>query len=126
MSMPVFQAAATKASVSQISRSCLVKTVMSPPSLSVVTSRGVSEFATRHGNDSEILERGKQKVMDQHRPDSKVEPAWQEEVASDSEAFVKAIRREVKGAGEDIETIVKESEKILKETRTREGHGNKS
>jgi len=33
---------------------------------------------------------------------------------------VKAIRREVKNTGEDIETITKESEKVLKESRVQE------
>lgn len=94
--------------------------------MSVVTSRGVGEFATRHGNDPGILERGKKKIMEQHHPDSKGEPAWHEEVASDSEAFVKAIRREVKNTVEDIETITKESEKLLKEGRAREKLENKS
>ncbi|KAF8421626.1 hypothetical protein EV426DRAFT_704808 [Tirmania nivea] len=149
MSMPAFntvlRTTATKAMISQVSRNCLV----TRPSLSVATLRELSQFATRHENDAEvkhplkepeswvkayglptttlqILERGKKEILDQHHPNSKVEPTWREEVASDSEAFVKAIRREVKNTGEDIETITKESEKVLKESRIREGHEIKS
>lgn len=118
MSLPVLSSVirttATKASAAQISRSCLINSVTSSPTLSVVTSRGVGDFATRHGNDPEILERGKQKILDQHHPTSKVEAEWHEEVASDSEAFVKAIRTEVKHSDKDIEQLQKESEKVFK------------
>ncbi|KAF8461355.1 hypothetical protein BDZ91DRAFT_851058 [Kalaharituber pfeilii] len=89
-------------------------------SLSVISTRGVAAFGTRHENDPEILERGKKRVLDQQKPGSTEEACWIEEVASDSEAFVKAIRSEMKYSGKDIGEMTKVSEEIIKETRKKE------
>ncbi|KAI5847439.1 hypothetical protein BZA05DRAFT_404805 [Tricharina praecox] len=58
--------------------------------------------ATRHGNDPEVLQKGKESVLRKHSKDSKEDPHWHEELASDAEAFVKANRGEVDASAEEI------------------------
>ena len=41
------------------------------------------------GTKIQILERGKRNSLREHRSDSKESPVWHEEIASDSEAFVR-------------------------------------
>ncbi|RPA72432.1 hypothetical protein BJ508DRAFT_419473 [Ascobolus immersus RN42] len=65
--------------------------------------------ATRHESDPEVLEKGKRANIDQHKnPNAKAE--WKEEIASDSEAFVKAVR----GSDQSIQELQKESAEKLK------------
>jgi len=58
--------------------------------------------ATRHGNDPEVLEKGKQSVLRKHSKDSTEDPHWHEEIASDAEAFVKAQRGEIDSSADAI------------------------
>lgn len=58
--------------------------------------------STRHGNNPEVLGKGKQSVLSKHKKNSTEEPRWHEELASDAEAFVKAQRDEIDASDESI------------------------
>ncbi|KAI5795560.1 hypothetical protein EDC01DRAFT_782133 [Geopyxis carbonaria] len=65
--------------------------------------------STRHGNDPEVLEKGKQSVLRKHSKNSTEEPHWHEELASDSEAFIKAQRDEIDTSKEGIKKLQEET-----------------
>ncbi|KAI5806728.1 hypothetical protein DFH27DRAFT_356076 [Peziza echinospora] len=81
------------------------------------TSRGVGSFATRPDNEAVKLDKGKREVLDGQNPNTPSKAEWHEGMASDSEAFVKAIRSEVKHSDKEIQHLQKASEEELKQKR---------
>ncbi|KAI5813324.1 hypothetical protein BZA77DRAFT_358181 [Pyronema omphalodes] len=74
--------------------------------------------ATRHGNDPEVLQKGKESVLRQHSKDSNEDPKWHEELATDAEAFVKANRGEMESTSEEsIKKLQKETKDMASEKR---------
>lgn len=69
--------------------------------------------SARHGNDPEVLERGKQSILQKHSKDSKEAPHWHEELASDSEAFIKAYRGEVDASAVEIAKLQNATKKDI-------------
>ncbi|KAL7271078.1 hypothetical protein RUND412_006195 [Rhizina undulata] len=80
-----------RGSVAVLGRRC----VFGNSSLGVMAAgaRGMGH-ATMHENDPEVLEKGKQDVLKKHLDPNEI-PHWHEELASDAEAYVKAVRGEV-------------------------------
>lgn len=91
--------------------------VAQPCAISRTTMRGVGSFATRHGNDPEVLEKGKQENLRKHDPSNNEQPSWNETIASDSEAFVKATRSELEHGDKSISELQQHTTKHLKEQR---------
>ncbi|KAI5842980.1 hypothetical protein DFP73DRAFT_552898 [Morchella snyderi] len=88
-----------------------------PRTTSVAALRAMSDHSTstRHGNDPEVLQKGKESVLRKHSKDSTEEPHWHEELASDAEAFVKAQRNEINGkVHEEISELQKRTTQKLK------------
>jgi len=50
----------------------------------------------------QVLDKAKQDILRKHGKNSTEEPHWHEEVASDSEAFVKANRGEIDASAAEI------------------------
>ncbi|PUU74479.1 hypothetical protein B9Z19DRAFT_1033172 [Tuber borchii] len=69
--------------------------------------------STRHDNDPEVLEKNKQSILRKHAKGSTEDPHWHEEIASDSEAFVKSYRGEIDASEGEIAKIQKATKKIL-------------
>ncbi|KAA8895080.1 hypothetical protein FN846DRAFT_356284 [Sphaerosporella brunnea] len=76
------------------------------------TPRLLGNGSTRHGNDPEVLEKGKQSVLNKNKKDSKEQPHWHEELASESEAVIKAQRDEIEGSEADIAKLQLKTKKI--------------
>lgn len=77
-------------------------------STSLVRNTG---FSSRHENDGQLIEKTKQAALKKHRDGN---PEWHEDLASDSEAFIKATRQEIKHEDKEIEKLQKETDKLLK------------
>ncbi|TGZ83718.1 hypothetical protein EX30DRAFT_89815 [Ascodesmis nigricans] len=71
--------------------------------------------ATRHNNDPDVLEKGKQDILRKHSKGSNEEPHWHEELASDAEAFVKAQRDEIEGANDQFRKLQEKTARVGKE-----------
>lgn len=67
--------------------------------------RRIGGDATRHGNDLNVLEKGKRGVLSRHSKGNPEELHWHEEVATDAEAFVKATRGEIACSREEIRKL---------------------
>ncbi|CCX12322.1 hypothetical protein FPQ18DRAFT_253487 [Pyronema domesticum] len=72
--------------------------------------------STRHENDPDVLQKGKESVLRKHSKSSAEEPKWHEELATDAEAFVKAERGEI-DAKESIEKLQRETKDKASEKR---------
>ncbi|PWW77740.1 hypothetical protein C7212DRAFT_313898 [Tuber magnatum] len=86
------------------------------PATAVVGNSGNARLmgtSTRHDNDPEVLERNKQSVLRKHAKGSTEYPHWHEELATDSEAFVKAYRGETEASEGEIAKLEKANDKIL-------------
>ncbi|CUS14308.1 unnamed protein product [Tuber aestivum] len=69
--------------------------------------------SARHDNDPEVLERNKQSILRKHAKGSTEHPHWHEELATDSEAFVKAYRGETEASEGEIEKLQQAANKVL-------------
>ncbi|KAF8248561.1 hypothetical protein K440DRAFT_599976 [Wilcoxina mikolae CBS 423.85] len=73
--------------------------------------------STRHGNDPEVLKKGKVSILSKHKENSTEEPHWHEELASDAEAFVKAQRDEIDASEESIAKLQRNTKDISSKKR---------
>jgi len=74
-------------------------------------ARTLTSHSSRHGNDPEVLEKNKQSLLRKHQKDSKEDPHWHEELASDAEAFIKAERNEIHATEDEIAKLAEQTVK---------------
>jgi len=90
-----------------------------PPSITAVSSAFSTSavrntgFSSRHENDGNKLEQAKAALLQKHKDGN---PDWHEDLASDSEAFIKATRSEIKHEGEEIKKLEKETKEWAEKT----------
>ncbi|KAF3912395.1 hypothetical protein AA313_de0209247 [Arthrobotrys entomopaga] len=90
---------------------------VSSRSLPRAPSAYYSSHSSMHENNPDKLHDHKHISLQQQK-DGKGE--WHENLASDSEAFIKAEREEITATGEEIQKLQKETNKLLKKTGLKE------
>ncbi|KAK6540412.1 hypothetical protein TWF694_009210 [Orbilia ellipsospora] len=75
-----------------------------------VTSAYYSSYSSIHENNPDRIHEHKHISLKEQK-DGKGQ--WHEDLASDSEAFIKAERQEIKATGEEIQKLQKETNKLL-------------